>query len=74
MSDDKVVTLDVATTLDIPLERLRDNIEWEQLDTVLIIAFDKNDELRGYSNKAISHTHLYMMEMWKHKLLRGDFG
>lgn len=67
--DDKVVILDCATTLDIPVERALTGALDAELTEVVVMGWDKNGELWMGSSKAKKADILWLMERGKQFLM-----
>ena len=74
MSEDNVVTFTGQTKADISIPQMVENIKWEELDDVIILAGDKEGNLRAYASKADSAVMIYMLEKFKISLLTGVYG
>lgn len=71
--DDKVVNFTGTTTLDFPAETLRDNIDWAQLESVLMMAVDKSGLVHIYANKSDVDPMLALIEKVKFDILSGAY-
>jgi len=69
MSDDNVVTLPVITTLDISPERVLDGALKADLDTVLVIGWDKEDRFYASGSTGGIGDLLLLLEIFKRELL-----
>jgi hypothetical protein len=71
--DDKIVAFTGTTTVDLPVQKLVDNIKWDQLDSVLVIGTDKNGEVHLFANKAEIDPMIALIERVKFDLLAGVY-
>ena len=69
MSDDKVVTLNIPTRLDIPVERVHDAARDVNLQSIVIIGYDEDGDFYFASSYADGGDVLWLMEMAKKRLL-----
>jgi hypothetical protein len=67
---DKVVYLDVVTRLDIPPERVLNNLP--KMKSVLVMGWDENDEFYVASSMSDGGDVLWLMELTKKKLMERD--
>jgi hypothetical protein len=65
---DKVEYLDIATRLDVPVERVLDGLE-ETLESVVVIGWDKEGEMVFASSMADGGDVLWLLEKAKNLLL-----
>lgn len=66
--DDKVVTLDLITRLDIPVERVIQGIP-ENMQSLVICGYDVDGEFYFASNKADGGDVLWLLELAKKRLM-----
>lgn len=65
----EIITLDVITKLDIPVERVIDGAKKADLETAVVIGWDKDGEFYFASNKADGGEVLWLIEKAKKRLL-----
>lgn len=65
----EIITLDVITKLDIPVERVIDGAKKADLETAVVIGWDKDGEFYFASNKADGADVLWLLEQAKKRLL-----
>jgi len=72
MSDEPTV-LKLLTRLDIPVERVINGLVEDKDDfkQILVLGFDKNNQLTSRSSTSDIGTLLELLEMFKHNLLSG---
>jgi hypothetical protein len=62
----KVIGMGNVTKQDIPVERMRDNIDWGKIDTAIIIAVEGNPgipRLQVYSSTADAERMVFLAQM-----------
>lgn len=64
----KIIPLNCVTRLDLPVDRILESAK-DKLDGVVIMGFDKNDELYFASTYADGGMVLWLMEQCKLRLL-----
>lgn len=69
MNDDKVITLDCITRLDLPVDRILNAALGSDLESCVIVGFDKDGELYFASSKADGGDVIWLFELAKKKLL-----
>jgi len=67
-----VIEFDGYTKLDIPIERIRDNVPWDKIDTALVLTW-QDGELVPYSNRADIEHCTFMAQKFLHKAYNGDY-
>lgn len=65
----EIITLDLITKLDIPVERVIDGAKKADLETAVVIGWDKDGEFYFASNKADGADVLWLLEQAKKRLL-----
>lgn len=69
MTDDKVVTLDCISRLDLPPERILNAALGSDLESCVIVGFDKDGDFYFASTKADGGEVIWFFELAKKKLL-----
>lgn len=72
-SPSNVIGIGGVTRLDIPIESLRDNINWDNTEDALVLILEKDGEFQAYSNRADGRKSLYLASRFAHKYLNGDY-
>lgn len=67
---DNVVILDVITSLPIPVERVLNSALEADLDTVLVIGYDKSGNFYFAGSQSDGPENIWLCEMAKHKLIK----
>lgn len=75
MSDDKITYLNTVTKLDLPVRRVIEGLleDADDFNTVLVLAFNKDDRLDTRSSSGDIGVMLEMMELFKYNLLQGKY-
>jgi len=69
-----VIYFSGMTSLPLPATRLRDNIDWDNVESALVIALDKDGVFEAYANNPDSTMSLFLAQKFAHKMLAGDYG
>jgi len=69
--NDKIIPLNTITTLDIPVDRIIDAAK-DELDSVIVIGWDKHEEFYFASSLADGGDCLWLLEMAKKKLMEQE--
>jgi len=67
-----IINLGGVTQLDLPPDRILENNKG-QLETVLILGFDKDGDFISATNKADGGEVLWLLELCKHRLMQIAF-
>jgi hypothetical protein len=67
----KLLKMDIFTTVDLPVERVCESAK--ECTEVLIIGRTADGKPYYASSYSDGHRHLWELERFKHKLVRGDF-
>lgn len=68
----EVIEFDGWTTLDIPIERLRDNIKWDKCDTALVLTW-QDGKVVPYCNRADLEHCVFLASQFIHNALNGEY-
>jgi len=68
--NDNVVFLDVATTLDIPVDRIIEGLDSDDYDTILVIGYKDGEGFDFRSSTGDIGRLLLMMERTKNRLMK----
>jgi hypothetical protein len=70
---DKIVNFTGPTTVEIPVEKMLENIDWENVNNLFILTTDKEGYIHAYANKQPTSDMFFMMEKFKFNLLAGTY-
>lgn len=70
----EVVLLGGWTKLPIPVDRVLDGAKQHELETVLVLGWDKNGKFYAAASEADSQASTYMAQRFIHKTHAGDYG
>lgn len=68
----EVIEADIITKLDIPVERVLRNAATSELETAVVIGWDKHGELYFHSSVSSGPEVLWLLEQTKRRLLTID--
>ena len=66
----EIIDLDIPTLVDLAPIYLRDRIPWDDLEHVVVLAYDKNEEFLSYGNSSDVARAIYMMHKFIHQMMQ----
>lgn len=68
-----IVDFNGKTFMDIDCKKILDAVDPDEMDLVMVLGWSKEDNLYASSSSSDIAEMIYLMELFKHKLLNGDY-